>query len=188
MNQRECMISNWQAIGFEDGSRGYTAEQFSRHRKACARFGVSPDFQAYQAGRAEGLVEYCKPNRGYRLGAQGKPYRGVCPANLEADFLTAYRAGKRLHSMEKDIQSLDKQIHHREKELSATEETLATTSEQLINGDASPQTRELLLAETLKLSKRLEEIDMEILRLQREKNQLQLQLANYRQSFARFTY
>ena len=182
------MISDWEAIGFEDGSRGYTAEQFSKHRKACARYGLTPDFQAYQAGRRAGLTEYCKPNRGYRLGAQGKPYRGVCPTNLEAGFLTAYRAGKRLYRMEKDIRSLDNQIHHREKELSTTEETLTTTSEQLISGTASPQTRELLLAETLKLSKKLEELETEILRLEREKDRLELQHAKYRQSVARYSY
>lgn len=182
------MISDWQAIGFEDGSRGYTAGQFSKRRKACAKFGVTPDFQSYQSGRQQGLVEYCKPNRGYRLGAQGKSYQGVCPTELEADFLVAYRAGKRLYRMEADIKSLSNQIHRSEKELNASKERLVTASEQLVSNQTSTRTRELLLVEILQLNEKQEELEEDIVRLERQKYKLELEHAKYKKLHARFSY
>ena len=60
MSADECATSNWSAVGYEDGSRGYTTERFGAHRKACAKHGVTADFQAYQQGREQGLVEFCQ--------------------------------------------------------------------------------------------------------------------------------
>ena len=50
MSADECAMSDWRTIGFEDGSMGYTAERLGNHRKACAKHGVAPDFEAYQTG------------------------------------------------------------------------------------------------------------------------------------------
>ncbi len=78
MSGDECMTSDWSAIGYEDGSRGYTTDRMSKHRKACAKHGVTPDFTAYQSGRDQGLVEYCQPSRGFNVGSNGGSYQGVC--------------------------------------------------------------------------------------------------------------
>ena len=67
MSGDECATSDWTAVGYEDGSRGYTSDRFGNHRKACAKHGITPDFQAYQQGRTDGLVEFCQPSRGYNL-------------------------------------------------------------------------------------------------------------------------
>ena len=58
MSSDECAMSDWTAVGYEDGSRGYTTERFSSHRKACAKHGITADFTAYQSGRNQGLVEF----------------------------------------------------------------------------------------------------------------------------------
>ena len=58
MSADECVMSDWHTIGFEDGARGYTADQLGNRRKSCAKHGVAPDFEAYQAGREEGLRQY----------------------------------------------------------------------------------------------------------------------------------
>ena len=57
MSSDECVATDWSAIGYEDGARGYTTDRFSRHRKACAKHGITADFGSYQAGRDQGLVE-----------------------------------------------------------------------------------------------------------------------------------
>ncbi|MGH8166717.1 MAG: DUF2799 domain-containing protein, partial [Woeseiaceae bacterium] len=97
MSGDECAMSDWHTIGFEDGSRGYTADRLGDHRKACAKHGVAPDFQAYQAGRDEGLQEFCQPSRAFNLGANGGHYNGVCNSSLEPQFLDAYRSGYHLY-------------------------------------------------------------------------------------------
>ena len=48
MSADECAVSDWNAIGYEDGAQGYTADRLGNHRKACAKHGVAPDLQAYQ--------------------------------------------------------------------------------------------------------------------------------------------
>ena len=55
MSGQECMVADWQAIGYEDGVRGSTADRIGNHRKACAKHGIAPDLQAYQKGRDAGL-------------------------------------------------------------------------------------------------------------------------------------
>jgi hypothetical protein len=55
MNAEECAATDWSAIGYEDGSRGYTADRFGNLRKSCAKHGITPDFQAYMNGRRTGV-------------------------------------------------------------------------------------------------------------------------------------
>src|SRR3989337_3049438 len=80
MDRNECLTVDWQTVGFEDGVAGYSGDRIGQHRKACAKHGVTPDLTAYQAGREEGLREYCVPANGFRLGSQGGSYSGMCPA------------------------------------------------------------------------------------------------------------
>jgi hypothetical protein len=91
MSADECVTSDWHAIGYEDGARGYTADQLGNRRKACAKHGITPDFESYRAGREEGLRQYCQPSRGFSLGSGGARYNGVCPGDLEADFVDCIR-------------------------------------------------------------------------------------------------
>ena len=90
MSSEECALSDWSAVGFEDGARGYTTERFSSHRKACAKHGITADFRAYQEGRDEGLVEFCQPSRGYNLGVSGGRYNGVCDVALRQAMTAIY--------------------------------------------------------------------------------------------------
>jgi hypothetical protein len=89
----ECLTADWYAIGYEDGSRGVAPEYFSKHRKTCALYGVTADLTAWLAGRDEGLLNYCKPQNGYRLGSNGYRYENVCPPNLEGPFVDAHTDG-----------------------------------------------------------------------------------------------
>ena len=99
MSADECLTLDWTTIGFEDGSRGYTADRVGTHRKACAKHGVSADLVAYQRGHAQGVESFCQPGRAFNFGANGGGYNGVCPAHLEQDFLEAYSKRHKLHSL-----------------------------------------------------------------------------------------
>lgn len=121
MSEEECAMSDWHTIGFEDGSRGYSADRVGDHRKACAKHGYAPDFGAYQAGREEGLELFCQPARGFSLGAGGGQYQGVCSAELEPEFLDGYRAGAELYSLRSNVSSANSRLHARESELEDTD-------------------------------------------------------------------
>ncbi len=121
LNENECMYADWYAIGIEDGTRGQSMDRLGNHRKACAEYGVVPDTQRYGEGRDEGLMHFCTLSNGLRSGKSGSYYQGVCPAELEADFIDGYQLGKRIHTVRSELNSKQYEIDQIE-ELLASEE------------------------------------------------------------------
>src|SRR5687767_3457821 len=64
MSKDECRTVDWRTVGYEDGVAGRAGDRIGDHRRACAEYGVSPNLAAYQAGRTQGLREYCQPHNG----------------------------------------------------------------------------------------------------------------------------
>lgn len=94
LSESECLTADWRLIGFEDGARGLPSSRIAEHRKACADYGIAPDFEAYRTGHAEGLRDYCTPANGFELGKRGGRYNGFCPQDLENEFLDAFHLGQ----------------------------------------------------------------------------------------------
>jgi hypothetical protein len=147
MSSEECQLSDWSAVGFEDGARGYTTERFSNRRKACAKHGVTADFRAYQEGRDEGLVQFCQPSRGYNLGVSGNRYNGVCDIALEEEFLDAYRVGYQLYTLRSNVDSANSRISSKRNELQRLEDDIRDAEAAVIAEDTTTQDRVLLLAD-----------------------------------------
>ena len=162
MSGDECMTSDWSAIGYEDGSRGYADNRLGKHRKACAKHGVTPDFAAYQSGRDRGLVQYCQPGRGFNVGSSGGQYYGVCRVDLEADFLDAYNAGYHLHTLRSNVSSANSQIYSKERELESIDKDVIRIGAALIAADISTEDRILLLADLKAASERAGQLETEI--------------------------
>jgi hypothetical protein len=179
MNADECVMSDWHTIGFEDGSRGYTAERLGDHRKACARHGISPDLRAYQAGRDEGLQQFCQPSRGFSLGANGAHYNGVCAGYLEPQFLNAYRSGYHLYNLRSNVNSATRQIEHKKRELDEIKVTIRDKEAALIDRDTATEERVLLLADLRDLSERTGQLESEIYILIDDRARHEEQLATY---------
>ena len=188
MSSEECANSDWVAIGYEDGSRGYTTDQFGNRRKACAKHGVTADFKAYQEGRAEGLVEFCQPSRGYSLGVSGGTYYGVCDVAMEEEFLDAYRVGSQLHSLRSNVSSANSRIYSKEAELKRTREKIRDKQAELISDDVTPQDRLLLLTDIKELAERSGELEAEIEQLVADKARHEHELKDYEQTVAAFGY
>ena len=176
MSSEECMASDWSAIGYEDGARGYTTDRFGRHRKACAKHGVTPDFSAYQNGRDQGLIEYCRPNRGFRVGSNGGSYNGVCNVNMEADFLDAYNAGYHLYTLRSNVNRATSSIQSKENELDRIEDKLLRNGVAIIADETTTEDRIFLLADMKNLAERTGKLQSEIKELHdvRARNQVEL--------------
>lgn len=175
-------------IGFEDGSKGYGAEQLGERRKACAKHGITPDLQAYRAGREEGLRDFCQPSRGFNLGSRGGRYNGVCPAETEVEFLDAYRAGYHLHELQANVNSANYQINAKQHELEHIQEQIREKEAHLIAQETTPQDRILILADLKDLSERTGQLETEIMVLIDDRARHEEQLANYQVSVADFGY
>ncbi len=188
MSSEECANSDWVAVGYEDGSRGYPTDKFGSRRKACAKHGMTADFQAYQEGRDEGLVEFCQPARGYNLGASGGTYHGVCDVAMEEEFLDAYRVGHRLHSLRSNVGNANSQIYRRESELEHNHEELRAKEAELISDDVTTQDRILLLADLKELSERNGELEAEIEGLVADRARYEYELQDYQATVAAYGY
>jgi hypothetical protein len=188
MSADECTMSDWRTIGFEDGAQGYTAERLGNRRKACAKHGVAPDFEAYQSGRSEGLRQYCQPSRGFNLGAGGGRYNGVCPSDMEPDFVDAFNSGHTLHNLRSSVNSANYQINAKKAELEISEKRILKAELALIARETTTEDRILLLAELKDLSERTGQLEAEIVALVEERVVYEQQLAAYEQTLADTSY
>ena len=188
MSSDECVTGDWEAIGYEDGARGYTTAQLGERRKACAKHGVTPDFAAYQTGRDQGLVEYCTPGRGFDVGSRGGRYNGVCGANLEADFLDAYNAGYHLYTLQSNVNRTNSAIHSRQNELERIEDDMRDKETALISAETSMEERVLLLVDLKDLSERTGQLEAEIQDLYEQRARHQVELEQYQVAVIDYGY
>jgi hypothetical protein len=188
MSSDECLMADWNAIGYEDGARGYTTERFANHRKACANHGVTPSFSDYQAGREKGLVEYCQPGRGFNVGASGGRYYGVCSVNLEPDFLDAYNVGRHLYTLRANVNSASSQISSKENELKRVAEEIREKEAALIASETTIEQRILILADLKDLAERTGTLETEIEHLYEDRARYRVELENYQASIVDFGY
>ena len=188
MSEDECLMSDWNAIGYEDGSRGYTMEQFSNRRQACAKHGVAPDFRAYQAGRNEGLVSFCQPSRGYNLGVSGGTYHGVCDVALEEEFLDGYRVGQQLYSLRSNVQVANNRIYSKERELERVASEIRSKEALLISDETTTEDRVILLADLKDLSERTGELETEVQQLIADRARFEMELAEYEATVAAYGF
>ncbi len=188
MSADECALSDWSAVGYEDGARGYTSDRFGQHRKACAKHGVSVDFQAYQSGREQGLAEFCQPGRGFTYGVNGGRYNGVCSADLEAEFVEAYNVGYQLYTLRAAVSSADSAIYSKQSELDYSEKRIVAIGVELISDETTTEQRVALLAEMQDLSERTGELESEIDFLVAERARAEQELQYYEQTVAALGY
>jgi Protein of unknown function (DUF2799) len=188
MSSNECAMSDWSAVGFEDGASGYTSERFSSRRKACAKHGIKADFRAYQEGRDEGLVQFCQPSRGYNLGVRGGTYNGVCDAALEEEFLDAYRVGNQLYILRSNVGTAKSRIASKERELDRIETDIRSKEATVIAADTTTENRVLLLADLKRLSEHNGELEAEIDQLIRDRARFEHELASYENTVAAYGF
>jgi len=105
MSKEECLRGDWRSVGYGDGASGYAMSRIDEHAKACAKTGVTPDFDLYARGRDEGLMRYCTEANGFRVGREGHSYANVCPPPVEREFLGGYADGERVHAAESRLES-----------------------------------------------------------------------------------
>lgn len=133
MKKEECLTADWYQIGYEDGTRGYPVNRVGLHRKACSKYSVTPDFELYQRGREEGLVEYCTPHKGYQLGLSGRQYNDVCQGESKTQFMVAYNTGRDIYLFQRDVQKEEREQDKRLNEIARIEKEIVKKEAGLSN-------------------------------------------------------
>jgi len=184
MTKDECRAVDWRTVGYEDGVAGYSGERIGQHRKACAEYGVAPDLDAYRAGRADGLREFCQPRNGYRAGVNGAVYHDSCPADLAPAFAEAYDSGRELYVRTRRVTDAESGIAHRRREILRLEDSVTRKAFVLVSETATPEERAQALLDTKQAAERIGRLKTEIAHLEQERARYQQELDAYRTTVA----
>jgi len=94
LNEQQCKTGNWEEIGRQDGSRGFSVSRVANLNKACREHGTQVNNADYQRGYDAGARDYCTPENGYQLGRSGMiSAQTTCPADLASSFSNAIQKG-----------------------------------------------------------------------------------------------
>jgi hypothetical protein len=180
MSAQECLATDWRTVGYEDGVNGYAGDRIGRYRNACSEHGVTPNLTAYQSGREQGLHEFCKPANGFRVGAHGGGYSGVCPADLDSKFAEAYHSGRQLYSLRSRVGSTQDQIHSMRSEMEQIDRNLVSVGAQIIDPTTTSEQRAQLVLDSKHMAERKGEIKARLPQLESELVGYQRDLDDYR--------
>jgi hypothetical protein len=111
MSADECRVADWQALGYRDGAAGTSLDKYADREKSCVKKGFQAQFDPYMAGRQEGLRNFCQPERGFRAALDGYSYAGVCPMQLEAEFLDGYNDGRAAYQAKQAVANIENDIN-----------------------------------------------------------------------------
>ncbi|CAN5187323.1 DUF2799 domain-containing protein [soil metagenome] len=110
LSEGQCKKGNWTHVGEKDALDGWGPDRLADDTDACAKYGIRPDMQAWQAGYQHGLLAYCTATTGFAEGRHDAVYFDQCPKQLEGAFLAAYERGHDINSVEWIIMGLDSTI------------------------------------------------------------------------------
>jgi len=168
MDEAECSVADWRAIGYEDGAAGQDMSALSSRRKACAEHGVAIDFNSYQSGRSEGLALFCRPANGYNYGSLGQRYNGVCPPDLEKEFLSSYQDGYGLYQRQAALDAITRELMQKQARANEIERLLANKTSTLAGGLLAPEQLAGAAVELKQLAEERSRLSGEIERLKIE--------------------
>jgi predicted nucleic acid-binding Zn-ribbon protein len=145
---------------------------------------VAPDLDSYRAGHAEGVRVYCRESNGFAVGHSGATYQGVCPADLEAAFVSEYNSGRRLHDLESALASVDARIAGNYRAQEGIKQELTDIAALMIATDTTAEQRLAMVTRSAELGRRYGELTTEIQQLQRDRALAERDLLDYRATLA----
>ncbi|MDB6044158.1 MAG: hypothetical protein JWM63_2709 [Gammaproteobacteria bacterium] len=184
MNQQECRVSDWHTVGFEDGAKGANVTRIGDYREACAKYSVAPDLDSYRSGYALGLQAYCQESNGFRIGSSGGRYEGICPPQLERQYLQGYRPGHQLFELRAGVNNTGGRLTATRNALHENKQRLAEKEAALIEEGTPVEQRAILGTEIYKLSKQQGALENEIVDLERELAARQDELDQFQSTLA----
>ncbi|MBK6598005.1 MAG: DUF2799 domain-containing protein [Proteobacteria bacterium] len=167
--QNACMALDWQTVGYEDGVAGYAGSRIGYHRNACGKYGVAPNLTAYQVGREQGLREFCRPQNGFRIGSRGVSYGGVCPRDIEDEFIAAYDDGRQIFALESRVTNTTRRLSAAQRELDRVEHDIVASAAAVISADTSAENRAHNLLQAQQLAEKTGRLKAEIAQLLQDK-------------------
>ncbi len=145
MNKSECLNADWKIIGMEDGADGRLPSYIGEHRTACAGYNIKPNLDTYMQGHNIGILQYCTAQNGFNVGQQGKTYNGVCPQELEIQFLGAYEHGYEYYTLNSELDNIDYSIESKHHDIIDVKHEISNAEQKIISNDTTENQRVNLL-------------------------------------------
>lgn len=168
MSEEQCLAGDWAGQGFNDGAAGYAMSRLGEHAEACGKHGVVPDDAAYRSGWSEGILRYCTIENGFRVGAEGGGYAGVCPAGVERDFLIAYEDGRAIHLAEQAVSEARSRVDSNGYRLEELDDKIEAKQRELRAEGLTEEERDTIRNRIRELRREREDTEREWRRAQRE--------------------
>lgn len=144
MSKADCEDGHWQRIGHKVGSSGdrdkYAA--FTKRANICAKYDRVADQVAFDRGHEEGIEQYCDIPSAVELGTKGvSPTNSVdtCPEYDYPGFASAYRAGRKLHELNRRVQQAQIEMDRLENDAYQYQRERSQLSNDVRSGELSDQ-------------------------------------------------
>jgi len=170
VSENQCAAGDWQTLGYRDGVNGYQSSRLLDHQDACMEHDIVPDRTDYIVGWEQGVREYCEPNNGFSVGERGWQHNNVCPADMRADFLRAWKEGRSLYQARADVANLTYELDRKTDRLAEVRSQIVSTAAAQLNG-------ELTAAQRIELATRVQRLYDERQRLKSEIPDVEAELA-----------
>lgn len=116
-SKNSCSQQDWYEIGRTDGAKGQQEINLSKQFRACSQGDKHKAMDLYNNGRNLGLAMYCRPHNALELGKLAQPYKFVCPAELEQEFLNSYKKGRKIRRITIKNTRLENEINQYKKKI-----------------------------------------------------------------------
>lgn len=179
-SQEECQVGDWRTVGFTDGAAGRPVSSIGGYRQACSKYGIAPDLDSYRNGYDQGVREFCRAPKGFEFGHAGGQYTGICPRDLEPDFLGAYHEGRHLHDLESALSATTQRIEYDKSELEKLKKDTVSSAAAIASDETTASERVALLTRTAENGRRQGELRKEIEGLESTEVRQQRELVAYR--------
>lgn len=173
LSEDECLAGNWQAIGFEDGAQGQPPDRVGAHREACERYGVTPNLSLWRAGYDQGLDSYCTRDNGFRVGATGAAYHGVCQGARGSEFLIAYRDGSQVYELRSALDHAQSDLYAIDQDIDDAREARDRARKDADTPGISAEQRDEYLDEAERLSEEIGDLSRQRIDVEYTADQLQ---------------
>jgi len=107
---------------------------------------------------------------------------------MEPEFLQAYNAGHKLHSLRSSVSAASSMIYSKEQELERTEKRVVAAEAAVISDQTTSEERVLLLDELKNLSERTGKLEAEIKQLIADRARIEQELQYYEQTVTAYRY
>jgi len=155
ISEDACIAGSWTDIGYKDGVRGKARGKLAKYAETCAKYGVSPDREAYLTSYESGLDGYCTFEQGFALGENGSRFNQVCSSRADLGFAQGFDEGRALYEIRAEHRRLKSEIESRV-------EALAEVNRRLREEEMDDEETKRLNKKRRRLRRQIDDIRIDI--------------------------